>query len=272
MLNLAIQDVEEIALRAGELILTYFNPGSGIPFERKRDNSPVTEADIASQKYINEALQALTPGIPILGEELSVGEKEMQIRGLESETCWIVDPLDGTHNFASGIDLFCVSICLMENGVPAAGVIYDPVRKDMYSALRGNGARLNGRRLSTAGIKEYRDYALFVHMRRLSPPLRKFVSEWLTENIERIREIGSLALKLAWIACGKYDGNIQGWVNFWDSSAGILLIQEAGGICTDFYGNPILFIPGDRHDLLVSANLHLHTWLKHGIKRYTASI
>ena len=268
MVKVTISDVEAIAFRAGEIILDYFNPASGIEFERKSDNSPVTKADIASQKYIDDALHALTPGIPVLGEELSAAEREARTQGMVSETYWIVDPLDGTHNFAAGIDLFCVSICLVEGGVPLAGVIYDPVRKDMYSASHGHGPRLNGKPLATGGLKEYRDYVLFVHMRRLPPALRKFVSELLVDNVERIREIGSLALKLAWIACGRYDGNIQGWVHFWDSSAGILLIQEAGGICTDFFGNPIVLRPAGCHDLLASANSHLHAWLVRGIERY----
>ncbi len=268
MAELNIQDVERIALRAGKLIMEYFNPRSGIDFDRKADNSPVTKADMASQKYLDEALSALTPGIPVLGEELSADEVHVRTRGNEPEKFWIVDPLDGTHNFASGIDVFCVSICFVDRGLPLLGVIYDPVRKDMYSAVAGGGAFRNGTRVSANGAKDLKNYVISVHLRRLSPAMREFVTGSLADTVERIREIGSLALKMAWIACGKHDGNIQGRVNFWDSSAGILLLQEAGGICSDFLGGALTLSPHGRHDLLASANTHLHSWLLREIRKY----
>ena len=260
--------IENIAREAGELILKYFNDGTGVSFERKSDRSPVTQADLEAQAFIDERLYQYVPDIPVFGEELSKEQIKKRMGGKDHDTYWIVDPLDGTHNFATGIDIFCVSIGLVHKGVPVLGVIYDPVRKEMFSARRGEGAFLNGMAITTNGVKDYPDYIFFVQMRRLNPRLRAYVSEFLSDNIYRIREIGSTALKLAWIACGKCDANIQDQINFWDSTAGILIAQEAGGICTDFIGNPIEFTPYGVHELWVAANEHLHKWVREGIKPY----
>ena len=229
---------EGIAREAGALLRGFY--AKGVETEYKGDVDLVTEADRASEALIRERLTKAFPAHGIYGEE---GTRDQ----MESEFRWYVDPLDGTTNFAHGFPVFCVVLGLerraeglgaAEDGEMTAGVIYDPLRDEMFVAERGRGAWLNGRQIhvsKTASLQEALTATGFPsHKRHVSPNIH-FYQE-LTLRSHGVRRAGSAALDLAYVACGRLDGFWEFHLNPWDTSAGYLLVEEAGGRVTHFDG------------------------------------
>ena len=236
---------EGIARQAGALLREFY--AKGVTTEYKGDVDLVTEADRASEQMIVERLKTAFPAHGVYGEE---GTRS----GLESEYRWYVDPLDGTTNFAHGFPVFCVvlglerrviglaedggSITKDQNGEMMAGVIYDPLRDEMFSAERGKGAWLNQRRLAvsqTASLQEALTATGFPSKKRHESPNVHFYNE-ITLRSHGVRRAGSAALDLAYVAAGRLDGFWEFNLNPWDTSAGYLLVEEAGGTVTHFDG------------------------------------
>ncbi len=229
---------EGIARQAGGLLRGFYE--KGVATEYKGDVDLVTEADRASEKLIGDRLLSAFPGHGIYGEE---GTRDR----LESEYRWYIDPLDGTTNFAHQFPVFCVSMGLERraaglapeaDGEMVAGVIYDPLRDEMFSAERGRGAWLNGRRLhvsKTAQLAESLTASGFPSQKRHHSPNVHFYQE-ITLRSHGVRRAGSAALDLAYVACGRLDGYWEFSLNPWDTSAGVLLVEEAGGSVTHFDG------------------------------------
>jgi myo-inositol-1(or 4)-monophosphatase len=229
-----------IALEAGALTRGYFE--RGVATEYKGDVDLVTEADRASEKLITERLSAVFPDHGIYGEE---GVRQR----IDSEYRWYVDPLDGTTNFAHGFPVFCVSLGLEHrqtglgsggDGELIAGVIYDPMRDELFLAEKGQGAWLNGRRVHVSGTKDLAEALLatgFPSRKRHVSPNIHFYQE-LTLRSHGVRRAGSAALDLAYTACGRMDGFWEFYLNPWDTAAGALLVEEAGGAITRFDGTP----------------------------------
>ena len=227
-----------IALEAGALTRGYFE--RGVVTEYKGDVDLVTEADRASEKLITERLSVAFPDHGIYGEE---GVRQR----IDSEYRWYVDPLDGTTNFAHGFPVFCVSLGLEhrragltagEDGELIAGVIYDPMRDELFLAQKGQGAWLNGRRVHVSKTKDLAEALLatgFPSRTRHASPNIHFYQE-LTLRSHGVRRAGSAALDLAYTACGRMDGFWEFYLNPWDTAAGALLVQEAGGAITRFDG------------------------------------
>jgi myo-inositol-1(or 4)-monophosphatase len=230
----------EIALEAGALLRGYFQ--RGVATEYKGDVDLVTEADRASEKLIVERLSAVFPGHGICGEE---GAR----RGLDAEYRWYVDPLDGTTNFAHGFPVFCVSLGLEHrpagtaadaDGELVAGVIYDPLRDEMFIAEKGQGAWLNGRKLQVSRTNTLSEALLatgFPSRKRHVSPNIHFYHEF-TLRSHGVRRAGSAALDLAYTASGRIDGFWEFHLNPWDTAAGALLVVEAGGTMSRFDGTP----------------------------------
>jgi len=230
----------KIALEAGALLRGYFE--RGVATEYKGDVDLVTEADRASEKLIVERLSAAFPSHGIFGEE---GAR----RGLDGEYRWYVDPLDGTTNFAHGFPVFCVSIGLEHrppgldadaDGELVAGVIYDPTRDELFSAQKGLGAYLNGRRIQVSRTRHLAEALLatgFPSRKRHASPNIHFYQEF-TLRSHGVRRAGSAALDLAYTACGRMDGFWEFNLNPWDTAAGAILVLEAGGSITEFDGSP----------------------------------
>jgi myo-inositol-1(or 4)-monophosphatase len=245
---------EGIAREAGALLRGFY--AKGVETEYKGDVDLVTEADRASEALIRARLTAAFPGHGIYGEE---GTRDQ----MESEFRWYVDPLDGTTNFAHGFPVFCVVLGLErraiqkqtqvlrlraapsaqddnfdQDGEMTAGVIYDPLRDEMFAAERGRGAWLNGRQIhvsKTASLQEALTATGFPsHKRHVSPNIH-FYQE-LTLRSHGVRRAGSAALDLAYVACGRLEGFWEFHLNPWDTSAGYLLVEEAGGRVTHFDG------------------------------------
>ncbi|HWB31997.1 MAG TPA: inositol monophosphatase family protein [Acidobacteriaceae bacterium] len=233
------EKAEAVAREAGALLREFYQ--RGVATEYKGDVDLVTEADRASEKLIRERLTEAFPGHGIFGEE---GTREQ----LESEFRWYVDPLDGTTNFAHTFPVFCVVLGLEhrpkglradEDGEMTAGVIYDPLRDEMFVAEKGRGAWLNGRAIhvsKTATLQESLTATGFPSHKRHSSPNVHFYQEF-TLRSHGVRRAGSAALDLAYVACGRVDGFWEFNLNPWDTSAGVLLVAEAGGQVTRMDGS-----------------------------------
>jgi myo-inositol-1(or 4)-monophosphatase len=229
-----------IAMEAGSLVHGFYE--SGVATEYKGEADLVTEADRASERLIVERLHSRFPSHGVFGEEGSRGQ-------MESEYRWYIDPIDGTTNFAHRYPVFCVSLGLEsrppdlpanQDGEIVAAVIYDPTRKELFVAEKGQGAYLNGRRIQvsrTASLGESLLATGFPSRKRHQNPNIHFYQE-ITMRSHGVRRAGSAALDLAYTACGRFDGFWEFNLNPWDTAAGCLLVTEAGGTLTCFAGSP----------------------------------
>jgi len=245
---------ESIAREAGALLRDFYH--RGVRTEYKGDVDLVTEADRASEALIGARLRAAFPDHGIYGEE---GTRE----GLDGEFRWYVDPLDGTTNFAHAFPAFCVVLGCERRaaGTPAdqdgemlAGVIYDPLRDEMFSAALGEGATLNGEPIHVSRAHSLDESLIatgFPSKKRHNSPNVHFYQEF-TLRSHGVRRAGSAALDLAYVACGRLDGYWEFGLNPWDTSAGYLLIEEAGGRITHFDGSKFTL---DSREILASNGL-----------------
>ena len=204
-----------------------------IGFEYKGDADLVTEADRASERLITDRIRARWPRHDLVGEEGALVDSGSDYR-------WYVDPLDGTTNFAHGFPVFCVSMGLEYKGKMIAGVVYDPTRDEMFSAERGSGAYLNQRRIRVSAASKLGETLLatgFPSQKRHANPNIHFYHQ-ITLRTHGVRRAGSAALDLCYVASGRVDGFWEFNLNPWDTAAGVLLVEEAGGSVTDFGGSP----------------------------------
>ncbi len=230
---------EGIARQAGALLRDFYQ--KGVNAEYKGDVDLVTEADRASEQLIVERLKSAFPHHGIYGEE---GTRDR----LDAEFRWYVDPLDGTTNFAHGFPAFCVILGLEHrplglgadvDGEIVAGVIYDPLRDEMFTAEKGRGAWMNGRQMKvskTAKLAESLTATGFPSHKRHENPNIHFYQQ-ITLRSHGVRRAGSAGLDLAYVACGRLDGFWEFKLNPWDTSAGVLMVKEAGGTLTHFDGS-----------------------------------
>jgi myo-inositol-1(or 4)-monophosphatase len=204
----------------------------------KGDIDLVTEADLAAEKLIIERINSHYPRHAILAEESGASDESAAGK---SDWKWIIDPLDGTTNYAHGYPCFCVSIAVEHAGAIEIGVVYDPTRDEMFAAERGQGATLNERPMRVSIVDNLNAAMLctgFPYNVRERPNFaRDFVN--FTMNAQAVRRDGSAALDLAYLACGRFDGFWEDGLNPWDVAAGVLLIEEAGGRVTDYRGAPL---------------------------------
>jgi myo-inositol-1(or 4)-monophosphatase len=223
-----------IARGAGALLMHYFH--QHLKIEYKGDADLVTAADRAAEVLIRERIRELWPAHDILGEEQGLSDQGSEYR-------WYVDPLDGTTNFAHGYPVFCVSLGLehrglQEKGKRIAGVVYDPTRDELFSAEKGRGAQLNGETIhvsKTAALKESLLATGFPSHKRHKNPNIYFYHQ-ITLHSHGVRRAGSAALDLCNVASGRYDGFWEFNLNPWDTAAGVLMVEEAGGKVTRFDG------------------------------------
>jgi myo-inositol-1(or 4)-monophosphatase len=230
MLNTAIT----AARAAGNVILRNMDKIDRLTIEMKAQNDFVSEVDRKAEEQVIYTLRKAYPDHSILAEESGLD------KGENNQYLWIIDPLDGTTNFLHGIPQFAVSIALQYKGRLEVAVVFDPVKNELFTAARGEGAQLNERRIRVTGQKGL-DGALlgtgfpFKHPQHLDTYLKTFKA--VHPDTAGIRRAGSAALDLAWVAAGRMDGFWELGLNSWDMAAGILLVREAGGIVTDFSGD-----------------------------------
>ncbi len=234
MLNFAIQTARD----AGRILADRM--GRALQVSNKGDIDLVTESDLASEKLIIERIKSHYPRHAILAEESGATEGIKTVTG-QTDWRWIVDPLDGTTNYAHGYPCFCVSIALERAGSIEIGVIYDPTRDEVFAAERGQGATLNDRSIRVSAVDDLNAAMLctgFPYDVRERPNFACHFANF-TMEAQAVRRDGSAALDLAYLACGRFDGFWEDGLNAWDIAAGVLLIEEAGGRITDFSGAPL---------------------------------
>ena len=221
----------EIAREAGALVMEYFH--QRVKIEYKGEVDLVTVADRKSEALILERIRRRWPAHDILGEEGGLHDQGSDYR-------WYVDPLDGTTNFAHGFPVFCISLALEYKGRSVAGVVYDPTRDELFAAEQGSGAYLNQQRIEvskTANLAECLAATGFPsHKRHKNPNI--FFYHQITLRTHGVRRAGSAALDLCCVACGRFDAFWEFNLNPWDTAAGVLLVEEAGGQVSDFRGGP----------------------------------
>ncbi len=238
------------ALIAGSILKELYNQPHTITM--KGEINLVTEADIAAEAAIIASLQEDAPYIEVMAEE-SAGENPTQPQG----KAWIIDPLDGTTNFAHGFPLFAVSIALMENGRSIIGIIYCPLQDELFCCWQNGGSWLNGKRIRVT-TTDFLVQALVatgfpydIHA-RLDDVMDQLYA--LVPKVRDIRRAGAAAVDLAYVACGRLDGFWEMDLKPWDTAAGWLLVEEAGGKVTDFAGNQYSpFCPQ-----ILASNMALH--------------
>jgi len=226
--------MESIAREAGALLLEKFKQRIG--FTYKGDADLVTAADKAAEKLITDRIREQFPGHDLFGEEGTRTNHGSDYR-------WYIDPLDGTTNFAHGLPVFCVSLGLQYRDLLIAGVVYDPTREELFAAEKGSGAYLNGERLHVSRVDNLAESLTGTgfpsHKRHQNPNI--YFYHVITLRTHGVRRAGSAALDLANVASGRLDGFWEFNLNPWDTAAGVVLVEEAGGLVTRFDGSPWLF-------------------------------
>ncbi|MEW5754970.1 MAG: inositol monophosphatase [Pseudomonadota bacterium] len=227
--------LREIITRAArEELLPRFNQVSR---SFKGDGSIVTEADLAIQQRIQQALQREWPEIALLGEEMAP-EEQQALLARDDPGLWLLDPLDGTSNFAAGIPYFAVSLALYQHGAIQLGLIYDPVRDECFSAQRGAGAQLNGAPLRNApDALPLKQGIALIDFKRL--PARLSQALVTTPPYSSQRSFGSGALDWCWVAAGRVHVYLHGAQKLWDFAAGSLILEEAGGRSATLQGEVV---------------------------------
>lgn len=214
----------EAAEKAARGLVRDFGEIENLQISKKGPGDFVSNADLKSEKTIRAALEKARPKYGFLMEESGIS------KGEDAEYKWIVDPLDGTTNFLRGIPHWAITIALEKGGEIVAGLIYDPVKDEMFTAEKGTGAFINNRRLRVSPRSALPESILSVDSVQYQPSLAKFITEHAT------RCLGSAALDLAYIAAARFDGGIQLGMKPWDVGAGALIVKEAGGKVTDAEG------------------------------------
>jgi myo-inositol-1(or 4)-monophosphatase len=231
MLNFAIQTARE----AGQVLADKF--GRALQVSNKGDIDLVTEADLAAERLIVERIRSYHPRHAILTEE-SGDVKEAG--GSDAEYKWIIDPLDGTTNYAHGYPVFCVSVALEHLGQVVVGVVYDPTRDELFAAERGGGATLNGRRMRVSETDELNRALIctgFPYDVRERGDFARHFRQFIM-RAQSVRRDGAAALDLSYVAAGRFEGFYEEGLRPWDVAAGVLLVEEAGGRVTHYDGSP----------------------------------
>jgi myo-inositol-1(or 4)-monophosphatase len=237
----------ETAREAGAILLAEFARPVKISYKGEVDI--VTQADKRSEDAIVSRLRSHFPKHAIVAEEGGGTESDSPFR-------WHVDPLDGTTNFAHGYPCFCVSLGLEEAGEPIVGVIYQPVSGELFTASKGGGAYLNQKKIEVSRIEKLATSLLctgFPSVKRSQNPNIHYYWDF-TLRSHGVRRDGSAAMDLASVACGRFEGFWEFGLHTWDAAAGILLVREAGGMVTQFNGQPYRL--GDRELLASNGKVH----------------
>jgi myo-inositol-1(or 4)-monophosphatase len=238
----------EAVVRAGEIQMARF--GSGVRVDKKGSIDLVTEVDLEVERMFRAMIAERFPDHAVLAEEMGQSGEGRRHR-------WVFDPLDGTTNYAHGLPIFCASLALEIDGASEVGAVYDPNRRELFTAERGVGAWLNGQPLqvsATATVIESLLVTGFPYTVHQSPePLLRMFGAFLS-RARAVRRLGSAAIDLCWVAAGRMDAFWEQSLQPWDTAAGALIVQEAGGRVTGLDGGP--WVPAAGH--ILASNGHIH--------------
>lgn len=226
--------IQDVARGAGEIVRQRFHTKKTWR-AKSGPGDVVTEVDEEAERYILGRITSQFPNDSILSEECGA------IGAGEEGRVWVIDPIDGTRNYMMGVPFFCVSIGVALAGVPGIGAIYDPIHDEMFFAQRGRGASLNGESIRVSDETSLEDSVISVSWVKEKTDRRRFIEyiEALSRDTSYFRRFGSAALVMAYVACGRLHGYLQAGLNPWDVAAGVVIVEEAGGVVSDFKGNPI---------------------------------
>jgi myo-inositol-1(or 4)-monophosphatase len=239
----------EAVVHAGDVMMSRF--GTSVRVDKKGAIDLVTEVDVAIERSFRETIAARFPDHAILGEEM--GGSAVAVPG----ACWVFDPIDGTTNFAHGLPIFCASLALEIDGVAEVAAVYDPTRKELFTAERGRGAFLNGRRLAVSSTAALLDAVLVtgfpydVH-ERVDEIVGLFAA--FVGRARAVRRLGSAAIDLCYVAAGRLDGFWESDLKAWDIAGGSLIVAEAGGQVSTMSGEPF----SSRAGQVLATNGRLH--------------
>lgn len=219
---------------ATSCVMPYYNETRSA---RKADGSIVTLADLHCQAFLRDALSQTYPDIPLLGEEMEDEEQADLLAQSRTRPIWVLDPVDGTSNFAASLPIFGISLALLEAGDTRMGWVYDPVRDEMFFAERGRGAWLNGGRMVGKAAVPLKRAVGAIDLKRLPPALRQRLLAQMPFHSQR--SFGSAVIEWCWLAAGRYHFYLHGGQKLWDIAAGNLILAEAGGVMQDLDGNPL---------------------------------
>ena len=262
MYQVELKAATEIAIKAGEILKSYWGKAKHVK-QKQFYWDLVTEADIASEAYILEALKLRFPDHQILSEEAGL------LAAPHSSYQWFVDPLDGTTNFVHQYPMISVSIGLLINQIPSVGVIYNPIFEELFQASLGQGATFNGSFMHVSTVNALERSLLatgFAYDRRNEKRHNYAEFCYMTNLCQGVRRGGSAALDLAYVAAGRLDGYWERGIKPWDMAAGITLVREAGGQVTSYENGPIDITSGR----ILASNGHIHSLLSEDLKKVGA--
>ncbi len=242
----------DIALGAGEILKKRFDQQHKVRYKGRID--PVTEADLKSEKFIVSEINKRYPDHAILAEEGGGDDNGSVFR-------WVIDPLDGTVNYAHGFPVYCVSIAVEHENRIIVGVIYDPERDEIFTAGRGLGSHLNGHRIHVSSERKLQRALLatgFAYNVRTARKNNLGLFARMVKTAQAVRRAGSAALDLCWLACGRLDGFWEFYLHPWDTAAAKLMVEEAGGKVTQVDGKAYSVF----HKNILASNARLHSALK----------
>ena len=219
--------------KASKILIRDFGEIEKLQVSLKGPGDFVTASDTKVEKILIDELQKARPNYSILSEEIGQINKDESFK-------WIIDPIDGTANFLHGIPHFAISVGLEHNKEIICGIIYDPIKDEMFTAEKGNGSYLNNQRMRVSSRSKLEDCMIFTGGPKRDAKNRELaLKEYYKFSIKvltPIRKLGSASLDMAYVAAGRCDGFWQRNLNYWDIAAGIILVKEAGGFVTDFNG------------------------------------
>lgn len=257
-LQIFLDIATEAVLAGGTILQDYLGKLDHVE-EKGRPGDLVTIADKTAEAAVLEVLQRHVPDHQILTEETG------KLGNLESELLWAIDPLDGTTNYAHQYPVAAVSVGLMVAGQPVVGAIYDPFRQELFRAAQGLGATRNRRSIHVSATTQLQKSLLvtgFAYDRHQTSDNNYAEFCYLTHLTQGVRRSGSAAMDLAYVACGRFDGYWERGLSPWDITAGIVLLQEAGGKITAYDTSPLQINSGR----LLATNGHIHTDLSHALQ------
>ncbi len=225
---------ENAALKAATEILRLHNDGFLI--NEKGPANLVTEADLLAEKTIIEQIKLQFPTHSFLGEEAAKA-------AINEDNLWVIDPIDGTNNFAHGIPHIGISIAYCQKGIPVVGVVYQPFSREMFSAIKNEGATLNDRKISVSKAKNISESVIVTGFHydfgsHITDSL-KAIEVLIQKNCHGIRRFGAASMDLCYVACGRFDGYYELKLCPWDFAAGMLIVKEAGGITRNLFGEEL---------------------------------
>ncbi len=224
-----LDKLKEVVIEAGKILCMFYKKRLKVSYKGPRDL--VTEADVTVENFIKDRLFQLYPDIEFLGEETGGVKK--------TERCFILDPLDGTTNFAHHFPFFCISLAYVEDSETVLGIVYDPLRKEFFHAQKDKGAFLNDKKISVSNTTELKRGLVATGFPYADNTVSKSLSYFnqILPFCQGIRRAGAAAMDLVYTACGRFDGFFELNLKPWDVAAGILIVREAGGTVTDLNGN-----------------------------------